>query len=234
MHRRFPRSTLTALLGGLVACSTVDWVILSPRRRWTYASSTSNPRLPVSCNVSYSISAAIPEDQYIAVGFKGLAYRAMIQEERPNYFGMSTDEIDEQHTTSVIVLGYVSAAGGCVREMKAESYVGRPTDVKGNPHLSGASVERTSGLTVVRFTIEQHAGRNAAAITTFFNKEQVSMRVMYAIGGIGGDGDCEADIQMHSQRGVSPLGWFDQNPKCAFDPAELGGNATAMDASVIV
>jgi len=178
------------------------------------------------CNVSYSVSAAIPEDKYIAVGFKGLAYRALPGEERPNYFGMSTDDIDEQHTTSVIVLGYASTTGGCVREMKAEHYVGAPVDVRGNPHLSDTSVERRNGRTVVRFTIEQHAGRNALAINTFFNREQVSMRVMWAIGGMTGNGDCEEDIQMHSQRGVSPLGWFNQNPKCLLDPAELGSNAT--------
>jgi len=173
------------------------------------------------CKVSYSISAAIPEDQYISVGFKGLAYRALPGKERPNYFGMSTDEIDDKRTTGVIVLGY----SGCVREMKAESYVGTPTDVNGNPHLSGASVKRQNGRTVVRFTIEQHAGRSALEINTFFNQEQVSMRVMWAIGGIGGDGGCEAPIQMHTKRGVSPLGWFSQNPVCVLE-AELGSNAT--------
>lgn len=181
------------------------------------------------CKVSYIISAAIPEDQYIAVGFKGLAYRAMIREERPNYFGMSTDEIDQQRTTGVIALGYVSGGSGCVREMKAENYVGKPTDVKGNPHLSGASVERMNGRTVLRFTVEQYAGRNARAINSFFNAEQVSMRVMWAIGSISGDGGCEADFEMHSRRGVSPLSWFNQNPTCKSDPAELGSNATTTD-----
>merc|ERR1712110_352090 len=113
---------------------------------------------------------------------------------------MSTDVIDEQRTTSVIVLGYVSNSGlGCVREMKAEHYVSTPTDVKGNPHLSDAS-----------------------AINTFFNQEQISMRVMWAIGSFSEDGGCEADIQMHMKRGVSPLGWFDQNPMCLFDPVEFG------------
>jgi len=158
-----------------------------------------------------------------------MAYRALNTKtvERPSYFGMSTDEVDEQRTTSVIVLGYVSSAGSCVREMKAESYVGTPTDVKGNPHLIDASVERKNGRTVIRFTIEQHAGRDALAINTFFNQEQISMRVMWAIGSFSADGGCEANIQMHSKRGVSPLGWFDMNPICLFDPAELGSNATA-------
>jgi hypothetical protein len=178
--------------------------------------------------VSYSISARIPADQYIAVGFKGLAYRAFNTKttERPNYFGMSTDPIDEQRTGSAIVLGYVSSAGGCVREMKAQGYVGTVADVKGNPHLSDVSVERRNGRTVVRFTVEQHAGRNALAINTFFNQEQISMRVMWAIGSFSPDGGCEADLQMHTKRGVSPLGWFDQNPQCLFDPAELDSNAT--------
>lgn len=138
------------------------------------------------CNVSYSISAAIPEDQYISVGFKGMAYRAYAYgtEERPAYFGMATDDLDDTRTSRVIVLGYAQSAGGCVREMKAENYVGAPIDVKGNPNLIDESVERLNGRTVVRFTIEQHVGRTTEEIDTFFNGEQVCQRVMWAIGDV--------------------------------------------------
>jgi len=52
------------------------------------------------------------------------------------------------------------------------------------------------------------------------------MRVMWAMGTFSEDGGCEADIQMHTKRGVSPLGWFDQNPMCLFDPVEFGSNET--------
>jgi len=170
------------------------------------------------CKVSYSVSAAIAEDEYIAVGFKGMAYRALglshKKTERPNYFGMSTDEIDEKRTGRAMVLGYAGgSAGNCVRQMKSENYVGQPTDVEGNPDLSKESVERKNGRTIVHFTVEQHVGRTHSQINEFFNGEQVSARTMWAIGGLNGT-DCDAEVQFHHSRGVSPFSWFDMNPKC--------------------
>lgn len=173
------------------------------------------------CKVSYSVSAAIAEDEYIAVGFKGMAYRALglshKKTERPNYFGMGTDEIDDQRTGRAMVLGYAGgSAGSCVRQMKSEDYVGAPTDVEGNPDLSNESVERKNGRTIIHFTVEQHAGRNPLEINAFFNGEQVSARTMWAVGGLKGT-DCDAEVQFHHSRGVSPFSWFDMNPKCLFD-----------------
>jgi rubredoxin len=138
------------------------------------------------CNVSYSVSAAIEEDQYVAVGFKGMAYRdpGSLEHERPGYFGMATDEIDDARTGRAIVLGYARPEGSCVREMKAENYVGTPVDVDGNPSLHDASVERVNGRTVVSFVVEQHVGQKAGDVTAFFSGEQVSARVMWAIGGV--------------------------------------------------
>jgi hypothetical protein len=116
------------------------------------------------CNVSYSVSAAIAEDEYVAVGFKGMGYRRRLPTvpwnvSRPNYFGMSTDEFDGERTGRAIVLGYAGSSGSCVREMKAENYVGTPSDVEGNPHLFDESVERVNGKTVIRFTVEQKVGK---------------------------------------------------------------------------
>jgi len=195
------------------------------------------PKAPCwPCSVSYSVSAAIEEDQYIAVGFKGMAYRYYEDVEvthpvRPNYFGMSTDDLDEERTSRVIVLGYAQAGSGCVREMKAEDYVGAVTDVAGNPHLYDESAERTNGRTVVRFTVEQHVGNTTAQIETFFGtaiKAELvlqSARVMYAIGEVGtaiGEDACKMQVQYHNAyRGVSPLSWFSQNPKCKAENMEL-------------
>lgn len=177
------------------------------------------------CKVSYSVSAKIAEDEYIALGFKGMAYRALKWKgvQRPNYFGMSTDKVDDDRTTGAIVLGYAGSVGNCVREMKAESYSGAPSDVKGNPQLTNDSVERKNGRTIVRFTIEQHVGKNIMDINSFFNAEQFSARTMWAIGGLEGSG-CEADVQFHRARGVSPLSWFGVNgkQKCLADAEELG------------
>lgn len=175
------------------------------------------------CNVSYSLSAAIAEEEYIAVGFKGMAYRSTgyLELSRPNYFGMSTDKVDDERTTGVIVLGYAGSAGSCVREMKAVNYVGTPSDVQGNPHLIDESVERVNGRTVIRFTVEQRVGRNDTEIDAFFNADNWGARTMWAIGSVDG-ADCEAEVQFHRARGLSPLSWFVQNPKCVADVVEFG------------
>jgi len=167
------------------------------------------------CKVTYSVSAAIAEDEYVALGFKGMGYRALHHHQkvlRPNYFGMSYDEVDAERTTGAIVLGYAGgSAGSCVREMEAP-YAGMPTDVEGNPHLIDPQVQRLNGRTIISFTIEQHVGRNAVEIWNFFNMEQISMRTMWAIGPVEG-ADCGAKPQMHHARGMSPLSWFNANLK---------------------
>lgn len=172
------------------------------------------------CKVTYAVSAGIQEDEYVAIGFKGMAYRAelLFGGQRPCYFGMCADEVDEARTTGIIALGHASSSGpSCLREMKATAYIGTPVDVPGNPHLQSTKVERVNGRTFFEFTIEQHAGRNALEINSFFNMDQFSMRVMWAIGKMGNVANCTAEPQFHSKRGVSPLGWFYQNPNCMFD-----------------
>merc|ERR1719197_2238196 len=71
------------------------------------------------CDVSYSVSAKIEEDEYIAVGFKGQSWEHEDpyppEVSRPCYFGMCVDAYDN-FTTDRIALGY-TANGGCVREM---------------------------------------------------------------------------------------------------------------------
>jgi len=166
---------------GEMACRQLDsgsWR-LNPTERVDVRLQYAIPLAPCwPCNVSYSMSAGIQDNEYIAVGFKGMAYRAMIDELRPGYFGMATDEVDDTRTGRAIVLGYE----GCVREMKIEDYVGTPFDVDGNPNVFNASVERVNGRTIIRFTLEQHIGRNESEIDSFFNTEQLSARVMWAIG----------------------------------------------------
>merc|ERR1712070_265470 len=84
-------------------------------------------------------------------------------------------------------------------------------------------VERVNGRTVIRFTIEQRVGRNDTEISQFFNSDMISARTMWAIGGLDGSG-CEAEVQFHRARGMSPLTWFGMNGKhrCLGDADELG------------
>jgi len=186
------------------------------------------------CKVTYSVSAAIPENKYIAFGFKGVGYRNYLWKgqnpQRPNYFGMGHDQLDADRTTGVIVLGYPSSSGGCLREMKAPDYVGEPVDVE-QPQISDASIARRGGRTTLRFSVMQHIARTPGGIWDFFNGPQISMRTMWAIGDVDVD-DCKAKPLFHERRGVSPLGWFSQNPACVFDEIEFG-NPEAIQATYL-
>ena len=85
------------------------------------------------------MSAAIDEDEYIALGFKGESGEGKFysngtnrteleKTQRPCYFGMCVDSYDN-YTSNRIALGYASSTyGSCVREMVATEYVGAPQD----------------------------------------------------------------------------------------------------------
>merc|ERR1712083_818332 len=97
------------------------------------------------------------------------------------------------------------------------------------PQISGASFARQGGRTILHFSVMQQAGRTSAEISDFFDGEQISMRTMWAIGDVDGD-DCKAKPQFHERRGVSPLGWFSQNPACIGDGIEFGNAETTQGA----
>jgi len=186
------------------------------------------------CDVQYSVSAEIAQDQYIGVGFKGMGYAIKLHEKpiRPNYFGMSHDPIDEKRTGTAMALGH----GDCFREMKSPNYVGSVVDVaEGDRKLKKTSVERKNGRTIVRFTVSQHIGRDTAAIDDFFGDPvQMSARVMWAIGNVNGDVDqCNATLAYHQHfRGVAPLNWLSVgSSSCKYHPSEMDSSADENDSS---
>merc|ERR1719265_1438365 len=173
------------------------------------------------CDVSYSISAKIAEDEYIAVGFKGQSWEAKFpyppeHEHRPCYFGMCVDSFDN-FTSDRIALGYASPTrGSCVREMVSKDIVGAPTDVD-YKILSKTSVERSADRTVVRFTVSQRWPHG-------FNFDGY-FRVMWAIGKVSGGEGCSADIGYHGvNRGVAPVNWLLKlgSLPCKYNPYEMG------------
>jgi hypothetical protein len=174
------------------------------------------------CDVQYSVSAAIAENQYIALGFKGMGYAIGLYDKaiRPNYFGMATDPLEQNRTGTAIALGF----GQCVREMQSESYVGGVTDVTGDRQLKRTSIERRNGRTIVRFTVSQHVGRNPIEITDYFGDPgQSSARVMWAIGNVSDESQCNATLTYHTHlRGVAPLNWLSVGAtNCKYDPSEI-------------
>jgi hypothetical protein len=198
------------------------------------------PTLPCDpCDVTYSVSAAIDEDEYIGVGFKGQSWEAKFplppsdicgsqfcaNISRPSYFGMSIDAFDN-FTSDRIALGYSSATmGACVREMVAKNIIGSPEDVdytllKNTSVQRGTAADKTQRTTLL-FTSSQH----------WANDKQLDgpWRLMWAIGKVtqnaNGDAGCKASIGYHTKnRGVSPLEWLVEigSTPCKFDPTEMG------------
>ena len=163
------------------------------------------------CDVAYSVSAKIEDDEYIAAGFKGRSWErdfpyAPEHPLRPCYFGMCVDSFDN-FTSDRIALGY-TAQGGCVREMEAKYIVGAPTDVD-YKILKGTSVERTNGRTVLHFTVSQHWQWDHD------NLIDGPWRIMWAIGKTSPAASnetvsaCTATLGYHAERrGVAPLKWL--------------------------
>jgi len=187
------------------------------------------PQTPCNpCDVSYSVSAKINEDEYISVGFKGQSWESSKQmkgfflpypyppeDARPCYFGMCVDSFDN-FTSDRIALGYASSSGSCVREMISKNLVGNPSDVD-YKILKKTSVERHGGRTIVRFTVSQYWPKNG--------KFDGPFRVMWAIGKVSGGNGCAADIGYHfAKRGVAPISWLAaiNSLPCAFSSYEMG------------
>jgi len=164
------------------------------------------------CDVQYSVSANVGDDQYLGVGFKGMGYAINFNDKkiRPNYFGMSHDELDEKRGGSAMAVGH----GTCFREMKVLEYTGAPIDLTdGEPRQMQGSAERVNGRVILRFIVKQYVGRTPIEINDFFaDPVQGSVRVMWAIGDVANVEDCSAGLKYHDYvRGVAPLRWLSIN-----------------------
>jgi len=177
------------------------------------------PALPCDpCDVTYTVSAKIEDDEYIAVGFKGRSWErdfpyAPEHPLRPCYFGMCVDSFDN-FTSDRIALAY-TRNGGCVREMVAENIIGAPTDVD-YKILKQTSVQRSNGRTILQFAVSQHWQPPV-------NETDGPFRIMWAIGQVSGDDGCSASTGYHANhRGVAPLNWLQTlgSTSCRFDDDE--------------
>merc|ERR1719478_808296 len=140
------------------------------------------------CEVSYSISAKIAQDEYIGFGFKGQSWEHEDpyppEVSRPCYFGMCVDAFDN-FTSDRLAIGY-TANGGCVREMVSPNIVGEPVDVDFKI-LKSTSIERNGDRAILRFTISQHWPQKpwpAGGLVP-----DGPFRVMWAIGKVSGSED---------------------------------------------
>lgn len=180
------------------------------------------------CDVSYSISANINEDEYISLGFKGQSWEHEFpyppeKIHRPCYFGMCVDSYDN-FTSDRIGLGYASSLrGGCVREMTMKNIIGAPADAD-YKILKKTSVRRVGGRTILRFTVSQHWPKR-----TLTPMPDGFFRVMWAIGKVSGGQGCAADINYHGvARGVAPIDWLLAigSLPCKYNSAEMVDSST--------
>jgi len=191
------------------------------------------PQIPcMPCNVSFSFSAVVAPDQYIAIGFKErFEFYTDDIPDQPNYFGMSSSDFTPvmAETTEQfplrgrIMAGYASSSDSCAREMREDAYVGPPVDTAGS--FSAKSAKRSGNRTVLRFTAQLSLPwQSGAELSPTAKGKMGAERVMWAIGNAE-SGDCSANLSYHgSLRGLSSLIWFN-NPVCAFDAGELGENS---------
>jgi hypothetical protein len=167
-----------------------------------------------ACNVSYAVSAALKDDEYVAIGFKGKSWETGDQSDdrRPCYFGMCVDDFDAAQSKGIAVGYATSGYGACVREMEASPGSPNVADVAATARIiSGTRVERRGGRTIMHFTVPQHWPEKEASDGYF--------RVMWAKGAVTGGEGCNATLGYHGiTRGVAPLEWLTLNSRpCTFD-----------------
>lgn len=175
------------------------------------------------CDVSYSISAKIEQDEYIAFGFKGQSWEHEDpyppETSRPCYFGMCVDSYDN-FTSDRIAVGY-TANGGCVREMVSPNIVGEPIDAD-YKLLQKTSIERNGDRAILRFTISQHWPKGAWPKGGLV--PDGPFRVMWAIGKVSSGNGCTSTLGYHNHhRGVAPVDWLlvlGSTP-CKYNPNEM-------------
>jgi len=176
------------------------------------------------CDVSYSVSAVLAEDEYIGIGFKGQSWEGRDpyppEISRPCYFGMCVDSYDN-FTSDRLAIGY-TANGGCVREMTSDKIIGTPSDVD-YKILKKTSIQRSNGRAILRFTVSQHWPKWTSFDGPF--------RVMWAIGKVSGGNGCTSDIGYHfNKRGVAPVKWLGVlgSTRCRYNPDEMGKESTPL------
>jgi hypothetical protein len=190
------------------------------------------------CDVAFTFSADTPVDSssidYIAVGFKG-RYGAYMESSRvapdmPDYWGMSTGtlapfsgdigpwgQLNETGLSGRILAAYASQGNTtCVREMRADAYVGSVIDTPSDGVVQNATAYERGGRTTLRFTVSMYAGTDKADLSwRGFGGRMGRLEVMWAIGKVGNDGDCNAPLQYHSfARGLAGLGFPGSRFEC--------------------
>eukprot|EP00931_Biecheleriopsis_adriatica_P048072 TRINITY_DN27764_c0_g1_i1.p1 TRINITY_DN27764_c0_g1~~TRINITY_DN27764_c0_g1_i1.p1 ORF type:complete len:444 (-),score=45.57 TRINITY_DN27764_c0_g1_i1:204-1535(-) len=219
----------------LAHCVTLN---LHHRARLEYVASTI-PCMP--CDVNFSISAKTLQNQYVAIGFKGLAseYKEEVPDQ-PDYWGMSTSDAAIGYQTPLggrIVLGYSSnTSQACVGEMRANAFVGSVTHVPSDGVIRNLAVTRAGGDTKVKFTVSMNAGTSAEDLDwrgTGFGMR----RVMWAIGDVP-QGGCQAQPVYHgAARGLAhlnfPYGYSSCDEPDGLD-TETAASMLNSDIAVIV
>lgn len=208
------------------------------------------PELPCSpCSVTFELSMDTPKDRmsYVALAFKdhSASYlNSSMMTEIPNYWGMAGDGVGD--LSGRMVVGYVGTNGTkCIRQMEAESYTSAPVDVPEDGLIRSTTVTSHDGRTTVGFEADFHAGTNALDLNGIIGNFSIN-RFAWAMGSVGGDGSCSAQLEYHDEaRGVAPLGfpWYARMCHCGFpsvcvDPwpliAAAAGTPPMLDSDLTI
>jgi hypothetical protein len=193
------------------------------------------------CDVTFTISADTQargtQTRYIAVGFKG--WRAAYFEappELPQYWGMASGGAEHNYSvlSGRIVLGYVGGSS-CVRQLIANKYIGSVIEADDDELIQNSKVQSVGGRTSVTFTASMHAGYTAWDLDWRKDSFIGNLRVMYAIGSIGGDGGCSAPLGYHaSSRGLANLNFPGFRYECDARVHERATSSGMLDSDTLV
>lgn len=192
-------------------------------------------KLPcMPCDVTFTVSAdTTSKSTYVALGFKEMyaAYYDFDEQplDIPNYWGMATSDDNATELAGRIIAGYTTATGkSCVREMRANAYVGSIIDVPSDGLVRNATASRLLGRTSVEFTASIHAGETAADIAwagQIFGRQ----RVQWAIGPVAKNDDCSAPLEYHfGNRAASSLDFPGFGSTCGSSEVMLSTDMNVM------
>jgi hypothetical protein len=179
------------------------------------------------CDVTWNFSMKNPDaNQYVGIGFKELsaAYSDWdrMPTSLPDYWGMRTSEAHASDLSGGILVGYMpgnATSGGCLRHMRADDYVGQLSDIPDDGKFENVQLSSINGRTSISFKTHVHAGHTRAGVK-WTGGELGSQRVMWAIGGVGGNGGCSAALGYHQgARGVPPLNFPRYGVSCLNESA---------------
>lgn len=191
------------------------------------------------CDVRFTVSMNMPAadavSSYFAIGFKE-RYAAYYDWDRQvydvsEYWGMSSGDANVADLTGRILVGYISSSGAsCIRQMRANAYVGSVVDVEDDGMIRDATFSVVDGRAGIKFTASIHAGKDSKDLS-WYSGSFGQQRVQWAIGPIPSEDGCSAPLNYHSgSRMQAALGFPGFGTPCATMGSAATGDFNMLDS----